>query len=170
MIIIDDRALTITSIDLHLGKLKAKFGDKLTTVVVDYVNKVHIEGANRFDWQPQILVSEKLKDMARKYDIVMVSPYQIDASGEARFAKGILDAADIALVLKAHDKESGAISFDTTKIRGSSEMIFTSGINWETLRINPISIDPPAEKETIKKAGKNSKKVEEESGDIPWEK
>lgn len=168
MIIIDDRALTITSIDLHLAKLKAKFGDKLTTVVVDYVNKVHIEGANRFDWQPQIVVSEKLKEMARKYDILMVSPYQIDSTGEARFAKGILDAADIALVLKAHDKETGAISFETTKIRGASEMIFTSGINWETLRISPQSIDPPKEKETIKRAGKKSEKTEEPSEDLPW--
>lgn len=170
MVIIDDRALTITAIDLHLGKLKAKFGDKLTTAVVDYVNKVHIEGANRFDWQPQILVSEKLKELARKYDIAIVSPYQIDATGEARFAKGILDAADIALVLKAHDKDTGAISFETTKIRGASEMIFTSPINWETLRISPNSIEAPAEKETIKKAGKASnKKTEEDSTDLPWD-
>ena len=166
MIIIDDRALTLTSIDLHIGKLKAKFGDKLTTVVVDYVNKVHVEGANRFDWQPQIVVSEKLKEFARKYDVVMVSPYQIDATGEARFAKGILDAADIALVLNAHDKDTGAISFETTKIRGASEMIFTSGINWETLRISPNSIEAPAAKETIKKAGK--KKVDEPSEDLSW--
>lgn len=171
MVIIDDRALTITSIDLHIGKLKAKFGDKLTTVVVDYVNKVHVEGANRFDWQPQILVSEKLKEMARKYDVVMVSPYQIDATGEARFAKGILDAADIALVLNAHDKDTGAISFETTKIRGASEMIFTSGINWETLRISPNSIDAPKEKETIKRAGKKKNETEKESEvgeDLPW--
>jgi len=169
MIIIDDRALTITSIDLHLAKLKAKFGDKLTTVVVDYVNKVHIEGANRFDWQPQILVSEKLKEMARKYDIAMVSPYQIDATGEARFAKGILDAADIALVLKAHDKETGAITFETTKIRGAAEKIFTSGINWETLRISPHDVTKPEEKETIKRAGKKKDaKTDETEGDLPW--
>jgi hypothetical protein len=54
-------------------------------------------------------VSKKLKEFARKYELVMVSPYQIDASGEARFAKGILDAADIALVMSAHDKETNAI-------------------------------------------------------------
>lgn len=169
MIIIDDRALTITSIDLHLGKLKAKFGDKLTTAVVDYVNKVHVEGANRFDWQPQILVSEKLKEMGRKYDILMVSPYQIDATGEARFAKGILDAADIALVLNAHDKEDASISFETTKIRGAAEMVFTSGINWETLRISPDSKDKPAEKETIKRAGKKkAEKTDEASEDLAW--
>lgn len=167
MIIIDDRALTITSLDLHLGKLKAKFGDKFTVCVVDYLNQIVIEGSSQYDWQPQIEISKKLKNLARKYEIVMVSPYQIDASGEARFAKGILDAADIALVMEAHDKEKGALTFSTTKIRGGSELSITSPINWDTLRISPNSIDPPEKKETIKKA-KKSKEADDSSSDIPW--
>lgn len=170
IIIIDDRALSLSAIDLHLGKLKAKFGAKLTVAVVDYVNQVVVEGASQFDWQPQIIVSKKLKEFARKYELVMVSPYQIDASGEARFAKGILDAADIALIMSAHDKETNAISFETTKIRGGREMAFTSGINWDSLRISPIAIDKPEEKETIQKAGKKkSKKTDEDAGDLPWD-
>lgn len=175
MIIIDDRALTLTSLDLHLGKLKARFGDKLTVAVVDYLNQIVIEGgSDQFDWKPQIVVSKKLKDLARKYDIVMVSPYQIDASGEARFSKGILDAADIALVMEAHDKETNAISFETTKIRGGREMKFSSSINWDTLRISPEPIQRPEEKEVIKKVTKSSKKYEptgEKSSDMPqaWE-
>jgi replicative DNA helicase len=167
MIIIDDRALTITSLDLHLGKLKSKFGDKFTVCVVDYLNQIVIEGASQYDWQPQIEISKKLKNLARKYEIVMVSPYQIDASGEARFAKGILDAADIALVMEAHDKEKAALTFSTTKIRGASELTITSPINWETLRISPNSIDAPEKKETIKKA-KKTKEVDDSSSDIPW--
>jgi hypothetical protein len=177
MIIIDDRALTLTSLDLHLGKLKAKFGDKLTVCVVDYLNQIVVEGASQFDWQPQIVVSKKLKELARKHDVVMFSPYQIDATGEARFAKGILDAADIALILEAHDKEKGAISFTTTKIRGGKEMACTSPINWDTLRISPVSIDAPEKKETIKKAGKKEKaeekkatlKKDDSDSDIPWD-
>lgn len=169
MIIIDDRALTLSSIDLHLGKLKAKFGDKLTMCVVDYLNQIVLEGANMYDWQPQIVISKKLKDLARKYDVVMVSPYQIDASGEARFAKGILDAADIALIMQAHDKDTGAISFETTKIRGGRDMSFTSGISWESLKISPITIDKPVEKETIKKAGKSSKATDEPVSDMVWD-
>lgn len=167
MIIIDDRALTITSLDLHLGKLKAKFGDKFTVCVVDYLNQIVIEGASQYDWQPQIEISKKLKNLARKYEIVMVSPYQIDASGEARFAKGILDAADIALVMEAHDKEKAALTFSTTKIRGGSELTITSPINWDTLRISPNSIDAPEKKETIKKA-KKTKEVDDKDSDIPW--
>jgi hypothetical protein len=130
------------------------------------------EGKSQFDWQPQIVVSKKLKELARKHKVVMVSPYQIDATGEARFAKGILDAADIALIMEPHDKDEGAVSFNTTKIRGGPPMNFTSAINWDTLRISPIPIEKPEKKEkgekkdSIKRAGKH--KVEESANDVPW--
>ena len=170
MIIVDDRDLTVSSIDLHIGKAKAKFGEKLQVVVVDYLNQIVIEGSDMYDWKPQIEVSKKLKNLARKYEIVLVSPYQIDASGEARFAKGILDAADIALVMETHDKSTNAISFETTKIRGGKEMRFTCPIDWETLRISPQSIDKPEQKETIKRVGKKQQdlKQDDTSADLPW--
>jgi replicative DNA helicase len=173
MIIIDDRALTLTNLDLHIGKLKARFGNKLTTVVVDYVNQIKLDiNSDKYDWKPQIEVSTKLKELARKYDVLMVSPYQVDATGEARFAKGILDSCDIAFLMKAHDKDSGAISFETTKIRGGQEMVFTSGINWETLRISPQSKEMPAEEEAIPKAGRKKKTKQEpindDDSDVPW--
>ena len=168
IIIIDDRALTLTSIDLHLGKLKAKFGDKLKVCVVDYLNQIVIDGGgNQFDWQPQVIVSKKLKELARKHEVVMVSPYQIDATGEARFAKGILDAADIALVMEAYDKEKGLVGFKTTKIRGGPPAEFTSPISWETLRISSESAEKPEKEQKIKRAGK-SHKTEEPAEDIPW--
>lgn len=172
MIIVDDRDLTLSSIDLHIGKAKAKFGDKLAVVVVDYINQIVLEGSDQYDWKPQIEVSKKLKNLARKYEVVLVSPYQIDASGEARFAKGILDAADIALVMEAHDKEQNAVSFETTKIRGGKEMAFTCPIDWDTLRISPQSVDKPQAKEPIKKAGKKSvdgaPPVNDSGADLPW--
>jgi replicative DNA helicase len=170
MVIIDDRALTLSSIDLHLGKMKSRFGDKFTVAVIDYLNQIVVEGASQFDWQPQVIISKKLKEFARKYDIVMVSPYQIDASGETRFAKGILDAADIALLMEANAKEDAAMSFETTKIRGAKEMRFTSGMDWDSLRISPVSIEKPAVKEDkpkkIKRAGT---KVDEPASDLPWD-
>jgi KaiC/GvpD/RAD55 family RecA-like ATPase len=173
MIIIDDRALSLSSLDLHLGKIKSRFGDKFTVAVVDYLNQIVVEGGSQFDWQPQIIVSKKLKELARKYDIVMVSPYQIDASGEARFAKGILDAADIALLMEAHDKETKAMTFSTTKIRGGRETEFTSSIDWDTLRIGAESITKPTPKEApIKRAGKKQKEADaatgESANDVPW--
>jgi replicative DNA helicase len=169
MIIVDDRDLTLGAIDLHIGKTKAKFGDKLAVVVVDYVNQIVIEGNSQYDWQPQIEVSKKLKNLARKYEVVIVSPYQIDANGEARFAKGILDAADIALVMEAHEKDVQAISFETTKIRGGKEMAFTCPIDWDTLRISPQSIDQPFKKEPAKKTSKKTdNQAQELATDLPW--
>lgn len=169
MIIIDDRALTLSSLDLHLGKIKSKFGDKFTVAVVDYLNQIVVDGGSQFDWQPQIIVSKKLKELARKYDILMVSPYQIDASGEARFAKGILDAADIALTLDANTKEDCAISFETTKIRGARDMKFTSAMNWDTLRISPQSVEQPIKEEKDSKKHKPKKEgTGENPVDTPW--
>lgn len=172
IIIIDDRALTLSSIDLHLGKLKARFGDKLKVCVVDYLNQIIFgeDRDNKYDWKVQTEVSGGLKNLARKHDVVMVSPYQIDASGEARFAKGILDAADIAMIMEAHDKEKRAVSYDTTKIRGGPPMQFTSPINWDTLRISPNSIEKPEAKEVIKRAKKQPEKSEESAVDTPpWD-
>lgn len=152
IIIVDDRELTITSIDLHLQKLKAKFKDKFRLAVIDYVNQIVVPGHERgmYDWTTQIFISKKLKEYARKYGITIVSPYQIDNSGETRFAKGILDAADIAALLNAHTKEDNCITFETTKIRSSGGGSFTSGINWSTLRIDPRDVPKPESKKTKK--------------------
>jgi replicative DNA helicase len=172
MIIVDDRSLTLAGIDLHISKAKAKFGDKLALVVVDYINQIVLEGTDQYDWKPQITVSKKLKDLARKHDIVMVSPYQIDDTGEARFAKGILDACDIALLMEAHDKDTQSISFETTKIRGGGDMHFTCPMDWDSLRISPQSIEKPAAKEKVKKSGKKTQNDDtspQEAGtDLPW--
>lgn len=182
MIIIDDRALSLTSLDLHMGKIKSKFGDKFKVCVVDYLNQIIVDGSSNgthdmFDWKQQVVVSKRLKELARKHDVVVFSPYQVDANGEARFAKGILDAADIALLTKVHEKDKGCITYETTKIRGGSEMTFTSGIDWSSLRISPIEMEQPAEegkeKTKIKNAAKKSKneelKQDDAKADIPWE-
>lgn len=178
MIIVDDRALTITSLDLHMSKIKSRFGDKFKVCVVDYLNQIVLEGGgqikDQFEWKHQTMVAKKLKELARKHDVVVFSPYQTDESGEARMAKGILDAADIALVTKVHDKEKACITFETTKIRGGAEMKFTSGINWESLRISPQEVEAPTDNEetkiknAAKKKGKKEElKQEEGANDIP---
>jgi len=168
IVIIDDRSLTLTSIDLHLGKLKARFGDKLKVCVVDYLNQIVLEGSSQYDWQPQIVISKGLKNLARKHDVVMVSPYQIDASGEARFAKGILDAADIAIIMRPVEKEKMAMPFETTKIRSGPPINFVSPMNWDTLRISAESMELPPEKEKVKRVKKGREVVDDSSADIPW--
>lgn len=174
LIFIDDRDLSISSIDLHLGKLKAKHGDKLRIAIVDYVNQIVLgTGHDMYDWKPQIEVSKGLKNLARKHEVLLVSAYQIDDMGQARMAKGILDSPDIAVLLEA-DKEKQAINFNSTKIRGASEFKSRSGMDWGgSLRISPEPIELPESEEKPEekpKKAKKSSKVDEPVDDAPpWD-
>ena len=64
--------------------------------------------------------------MAQEYECAVFSPYQTDATGEARFAKGILDAADAAYSLETWDQEDKCITFNCVKMRSSSMRSFTA--------------------------------------------
>lgn len=131
IIFVDNQELTLADIDLNLQKFKAQFGDKLKVVIVDYVNQINIPDI--YNWQQQINLSKGLKKLARKYNIIMVAPYQVDKDGEARFAKGILDAADVAAVLTGHNEY---INFKSTKTRNIPPFEFNAPIDWESLHIS----------------------------------
>lgn len=154
MIIVDDRELSIGALDLHMQLIKAKYQDNFTMAVVDYVNQIQVDGEDSMEWKTQIKISKALKNMARKYDVVMVSPYQVDKDGVARFAKGLLDSPDIALIMQNPGTEE--ITFKTTKIRSSTaNQHFTTAIDWNTLRMYnkdsdtpTVKIDNVAKKET----------------------
>ena len=132
IITIDNQGLSIADIDLNIQKFKAIHGDKLKTVVVDYVNQIQTN--DLYDWKSQIMLSKKLKDLAAKHDVIMVSPYQTDTTGEARFAKGLLDAADVAISLT---NEGDHIKFNSTKTRGMPSFEFNAPCLWDTLQIMP---------------------------------
>ena len=178
IIIVDDRSLSLTSIDLQLQKAKAQFGDSLGLVVVDYVNQVDTGlGKEIYDWQSQIYASKKLKEYARKYDIALVTPYQIDDSGQTRFAKGLLDSPDSAFLIDAHSKDDGAMTFTSTKVRSGPDLEFTSTMNWETLKLGPTTKQKPSgssnEEEgeegiKVKNIGKKKKQPKREDGELPW--
>lgn len=179
VIIIDDRELSIAAVDLHLQKLKARFGDGLKLAVIDYLNQITVPGLGNtmYDWTTQIFISKKLKELARKYDLCIVSPYQIAEDGGTRFAKGILDSCDVAFLLDAHDKDDSVISFDTTKIRGGPPLEFSVGINWDTLRIDPAERDKPVKKSKKKEKEESyeddpkatfKKDTKEKPEDTPW--
>ena len=78
-------------------------------IIVDYINQVKRSimpsRSGQYDWTEQIEVSKALKSMAQEFAPPVFSPYQTDASGEARFAKGILDAADAAYSLETWSQE-----------------------------------------------------------------
>jgi len=133
-------SLTLANIRTELDKKVARLQPRV--VIVDYINQVKRSMVSngrmgQYDWTEQIEVSKALKTYAQDYGFIMVSPYQIDATGEARFAKGILDAADAAFTLDAHNKEDNVISFECAKMRNSDEVSFTSTMDWASLRIGP---------------------------------
>lgn len=132
LVIVDNSRLTLADIDMNIQKFKTQFGDKLKVVVVDYVNQIEIEDI--YNWQQQVTLSKQLKKFARKYDVVMVTPYQINKEGEARFSKGLLDAADIAMVLTPGEDN---IKFESAKVRHSAPFTIVSGIDWNILKIYP---------------------------------
>jgi len=141
LIIVDNQKLTITDIDSILTKQKSIFGEHLKTATIDYVNQIHVEN-DLYDWKTQIVLSKRLKDLARKHELSIITPYQIDNTGEARFAKGILDAADMAFVLSTDET---SIDFKTTKIRSGSHFTTKSMINWDTLAIDPARVSETVE-------------------------
>ena len=141
---------------LNLAKIKAEMDKKVKAlnvgvVLVDYINQVKRSAvpnrAGQYDWTEQIEVSKALKSMAQEYDCTVISPYQTDASGEARFAKGILDAADAAYALETYDQEDACITFNCVKMRSAAQRSFTSTMNWETQKIGPDSALSPQERE-----------------------
>lgn len=151
LIIIDDASLTIPSIDIHLQKLKAKFGDRLKLAAVDYINQITVlSGADKYDWKPQIEVASKLKEFGKKYDLVMASAFQIDDENKTRFAKGILDSPDLSYVLNAYTYEEGCMTFENTKVRSGPKLDFTVPINWDTLNISPVDMEKPVKAKKVR--------------------
>ena len=135
IIIVDSPNLSLVDIDTTLARLKATYGKKLRMVAVDYVNQIQVP--DKFDWQSQITISSTLKELAAKHDVAIAAPYQIDATGEARFSKGILDSADYAIILEASQDESCPyIKFETTKARDVPPFSVCSDMDWKTLRLS----------------------------------
>jgi replicative DNA helicase len=133
--IIDDVNLSIPKIDHYLNMLTKKYDVRAT--VVDYLNIIKVE--DRMDWKSQIGLADSLKVLSRKYDQMVMSPYQIDATGEARFAKGVLDSADRSFRFTPADlnEDPNILPFEITKIRNGKSMKFDVHMDWECLRVIP---------------------------------
>ena len=147
--IIHDPSLTLPKLKAEVVKRVRKLGN-VGLIIVDYVNQIKrtANSDDKFDWKDQIHVSASLKELAGTLGIPVFSPYQIDASGEARFAKGILDSADAAFILTAGPE---SIEFTCTKMRGDAEIGFTSKVEWNTLTIGPENGSPIIVEEPNKK-------------------
>tara|TARA_R110001583_G_scaffold130665_3_gene282376 strand:+ start:1671 stop:3026 length:1356 start_codon:yes stop_codon:yes gene_type:complete len=144
---------------LSLSTIRKELESKLTqtdvgVIIVDYLNQVKRSNApargGQYDWTEQIEVSKTLKSMAQEYEVPIFSPYQTDASGEARFAKGILDAADAAYTIETWSPEDECITFNCTKMRSAKMEGFTSVMDWETLKIGPQSTMNPKDRDNMR--------------------
>ena len=136
IITVDNSILTLANIDATMHTYKTQLEDKLKVVVVDYMNQIASD--DPYSWQVQIEISKKLKALAKKYEVVMFSPFQTSEEGKVRFSKGILDSPNWAFNLSAlHEGENGAIEFECKKSRGDEAIDFASEIHWPTLKILP---------------------------------
>ena len=141
LFIIDDPKLTINRIDHYCNMFSKKYPN-FNMAVVDYLNIIKHD--DQKDWKTQIVIADSLKGISRSHDLTMLSPYQIDATGEARFAKGILDSADRSFNFfppaESDDRSlESVIHIHTTKIRNGKHMSFDINMNWECVKIDPDS-------------------------------
>ena len=160
--VIYDPGLTLAKIRSELDKKVHKLDAGV--IIVDYINQVKRSNlpsrGGQYDWTEQIEVSKTLKAMAQEYDCTVFSPYQTDATGEARFAKGILDAADAAYALETWDQEDECITFNCVKMRAASMKSFSSVMDWESLKMGPETALTPKEREA------SSHKTDEDIDDL----
>lgn len=160
--IVYDPMLTIGKIDAVL-KTKMNQLPDVGIIIVDYLNQVKrsLASGRQYEWTEQIEVSKTLKSMAQEYECMVFSPYQTDATGEARFAKGILDAADAAYSLNAWTQEDSCMTFSCQKMRSAQMRDFTSEMDWETLRIGPTSVMNPEERQEMKESMSTGEAINE---------
>jgi replicative DNA helicase len=159
--IIDDVNLSIPKIDHYLNLLTKKYDVRAT--VVDYLNIIKVD--DRMDWKSQIGLADSLKVLSRKYDQMMMSPYQIDATGEARFAKGVLDSADRSFRFTPADlnEDPNILPFEITKIRNGKSMKFNVHMNWDCLKVIPEKSTEAIGGKILNKYGNDTK---ENVGDL----
>ena len=139
LFLIDDESLTLNRIDHYCNMFSSKYPD-YNMAVVDYLNIV--KHPDQKNWTSQIEIADNLKSLARKHDVTMLTPYQIDATGEARYAKGILDAADRGLNFfpppeNEQREQENKLTIHTTKIRNGKHMRFDVFMDWSCVKIDP---------------------------------
>ena len=161
--VIYDPALTLSKIQSELDKLSSQLD--IGVVIVDYLNQVKRHNApsrsGQYDWTEQIEVSKKMKLYAQEYETMFYAPYQTDSTGEARYAKGILDAADEAYSLETWEQDDECMTFNCVKMRSNEMKSFSSVVDWETLKIGPQSQINPKEREAMESSMKTGEDVDD---------
>jgi len=134
-LIIDEEDLSPNRVDYYCNMFTHNHPN-FSMTTVDYLNILRVDEA--MDWKSQVALAAYLKSLARKYNITLLSAYQIDASMEARFAKGILDAADRAFAFTPpEENKPWELPMFTAKIRNGKNMSFSVYMDWEIVKVVP---------------------------------
>ena len=148
-----DPSLTLAKIISVVRQKQAQLPD-LGLVIVDYLNQVRRHNApnrsGQYDWTEQIEISKGLKALAQESKVLVLSAFQTNEKGEARFSKGILDAVDAAYSIQHWGDAEPCIKFKCDKMRNGKAETFVSEMNWETLKIGPHTALDPDEKAELK--------------------
>lgn len=143
---------------LTLSKIRAELDKKMESlqpgvIIVDYLNQVKRSAlpskGGQYEWVEQVEIAKALKEMAQEYEVPVFSPYQTDGTGEARFAKGILDPADAAYALETWTHEDECMTFNCVKMRNNPMDSFSSKVDWDTLKIGPDTALTPKQREEL---------------------
>jgi replicative DNA helicase len=148
-----DPSLTLAKVISTVRQKKVQYPD-LGLVVVDYLNQVRRHNApskgGQYEWTEQIEISKGLKALAQEQNCLVISAFQTDVQGNARFSKGILDAVDAAYTLQHWGREENCIKFRCDKMRSGEMQSFISEIDWDCLKIGPNSAMDPDERQKMK--------------------
>lgn len=136
--IINDGGLTMTKLEQHLMKLKDQCDLKL--VGLDYLNIIKDSEKSSQDWLVQQKKSERLKELALRYDIILITPMQIHNDGSAKRAKAVEDAADRVFKFFPKINEQGnqgnLIDVYQAKARDNEAFPFQLKMDWHTLTLD----------------------------------
>jgi hypothetical protein len=148
-----DPGLTMAKVISTVRQKKVEYPD-LGLVVIDYLNQVRRHNApsrsGQYEWTEQNEISKAMKTLAQDQNCMVLSAYQTNPKGEARFSRGILDAVDAAFTLEHWGKEENCIKFKCDKMRNGEMKSFVSELDWETLKIGPMTALDPDHKEDLK--------------------
>jgi hypothetical protein len=146
--IIYDPNLTLTRIRNEVQKRLAQ-GVEIGIIIVDYINQVKLNdnskvGDKQYEWKEQINISTGLRRLAQELRIPVFSPYQMDADGKARFARGILDAPTVVIKLIKFPQADAIMGFEIEKMRHApDELVVISRMDWNCLQIGPENGELP---------------------------
>tara|TARA_Y100000590_G_scaffold89304_1_gene100451 strand:+ start:10 stop:1374 length:1365 start_codon:yes stop_codon:yes gene_type:complete len=148
-----DPGLTMAKVISTVRQKKVEYPD-LGLVVIDYLNQVRRHNApsrsGQYEWTEQIEISKAMKTLAQDQNCLVLSAYQTNPKGEARFSRGILDAVDAAFTLEHWGKEENCIKFKCDKMRNGEMKSFVSELDWDTLKIGPQAALDPDQREDLK--------------------